>query len=61
MPKEDEDEPTNDKEDIADDKESSFDIKDPDDYREIFQPKSRLSHSPTRKVEPFQPPPEDGM
>ncbi|KAJ8303196.1 hypothetical protein KUTeg_019592 [Tegillarca granosa] len=61
VPKEDEDEPTNDKEDVADEKESSFDIKDPDDYREIFQPKSRLSHSPTRQVEPFQPPPEDGM
>ncbi|KAK3086328.1 hypothetical protein FSP39_016924, partial [Pinctada imbricata] len=59
IPKESDDEPTQDKED-ADDS-MSFDIKNPEDYREIFQPKSRLSHSPHRQMEPFQPPLDDGM
>ena len=58
IPKESEEEPTQDKED-ADDA-ASFQIKNPEDYREIFQPRSRLSHSPNRHMEPFQPPPEDG-
>ena len=58
VPKEDVEEPTQDKEDQDND---SFEIANPEDYREIFRPKSRLSHSPTRPVEPFQPPPDDGM
>lgn len=57
VPKEDIEEPTQDKEDQDND---SFEIANPEDYREIFRPKSRLSHSPTRQIEPFQPPPEDG-
>ncbi|XP_022343509.1 katanin p80 WD40 repeat-containing subunit B1-like isoform X3 [Crassostrea virginica] len=57
VPKEDVEEPTQDKEDQDND---SFEIANPEDYREIFRPKSRLSHSPTRPVEPFQPPPDDG-
>lgn len=58
VPKEDVEEPTQEKEDQDND---SFEIANPEDYREIFRPKSRLSHSPTRPVEPFQPPPDDGM
>ncbi|XP_052714062.1 katanin p80 WD40 repeat-containing subunit B1-like isoform X2 [Crassostrea angulata] len=58
VPKEDIEEPTQDKEDQDND---SFEIANPEDYRQIFRPKSRLSHSPTRQIEPFQPPPEDGM
>lgn len=57
VPKEDIEEPTQDKEDQDND---SFEIANPEDYREIFRPKSRLSHSPSRQIEPFQPPPEDG-
>lgn len=58
VPKEDIEEPTQDKEDQDND---SFEIANPEDYRQIFRPKSRLSHSPSRQIEPFQPPPEDGM
>ncbi|XP_061162981.1 katanin p80 WD40 repeat-containing subunit B1-like isoform X3 [Saccostrea echinata] len=58
VPKEDIEEPTQDKEEQDND---SFEIANPEDYREIFRPKSRLEHSPTRPVEPFQPPPDDGM
>ncbi|XP_061162982.1 katanin p80 WD40 repeat-containing subunit B1-like isoform X4 [Saccostrea echinata] len=57
VPKEDIEEPTQDKEEQDND---SFEIANPEDYREIFRPKSRLEHSPTRPVEPFQPPPDDG-
>lgn len=58
VPKEDFEEPTQDKEEQDND---SFEIANPEDYREIFRPKSRLTHSPSRPVEPFQPPPDDGM
>ncbi|XP_056016320.1 katanin p80 WD40 repeat-containing subunit B1-like isoform X4 [Ostrea edulis] len=57
VPKEDFEEPTQDKEEQDND---SFEIANPEDYREIFRPKSRLTHSPSRPVEPFQPPPDDG-
>ncbi|XP_062570508.1 katanin p80 WD40 repeat-containing subunit B1-like isoform X2 [Saccostrea cucullata] len=58
VPKEDIEEPTQDREEQDND---SFEIANPEDYREIFRPKSRLEHSPSRHVEPFQPPPDDGM
>ncbi|XP_062570510.1 katanin p80 WD40 repeat-containing subunit B1-like isoform X4 [Saccostrea cucullata] len=57
VPKEDIEEPTQDREEQDND---SFEIANPEDYREIFRPKSRLEHSPSRHVEPFQPPPDDG-
>ncbi|KAK3580317.1 hypothetical protein CHS0354_003552 [Potamilus streckersoni] len=41
------------------DKDSSADINDPEEYKRIFQRKSRLERSPPRNVEPFQPPPDD--
>lgn len=58
VPKEEAEEPTHDNEDEKET--STADIKNPEDYREIFQPKSRITRSPTRKVEPFPAPPEDG-
>ncbi|XP_076110896.1 katanin p80 WD40 repeat-containing subunit B1-like isoform X3 [Mytilus galloprovincialis] len=58
VPKEEAEEPTHDNEDEKET--STADIKNPEDYREIFQPKSRISRSPTRRVEPFPAPPEDG-
>ncbi|XP_063439262.1 katanin p80 WD40 repeat-containing subunit B1-like isoform X2 [Mytilus trossulus] len=57
VPKEEAEEPTHDNEDEKET--STADIKNPEDYREIFQPKSRITRSPTRKVEPFPAPPED--
>ncbi|VDH91633.1 katanin p80 WD40 repeat-containing subunit B1 [Mytilus galloprovincialis] len=57
VPKEEAEEPTHDNEDEKET--STADIKNPEDYREIFQPKSRISRSPTRRVEPFPAPPED--
>ncbi|XP_071174982.1 katanin p80 WD40 repeat-containing subunit B1-like isoform X2 [Mytilus edulis] len=57
VPKEEAEEPTHDNEDEKET--STADIKNPEDYREIFQPKSRISRSPTRKMEPFPAPPED--
>ncbi|KAL5022150.1 hypothetical protein ScPMuIL_001305 [Solemya velum] len=58
VPKEDQNETTSSSPD--DDRESLADIKNPADYNEIFRPKSTLSHSPPRNVEPFLPP-DEGM
>lgn len=58
LPKEEAEEPTHDNDEEKDN--SSADIQNPEDYREIFQPRSRISRSPVRKVEPFPAPPEDG-
>ncbi|KAK7500270.1 hypothetical protein BaRGS_00008493 [Batillaria attramentaria] len=38
---------------------SAADIQNPAEYRELFQVKSRQAHVPSKKVEKFQPPPED--
>lgn len=62
IPKEDAEEPHSASPD--DDRESVADIKDPEDYREIFQSKPRLARdndnrSPVRNMEPFQPPNDD--
>ncbi|XP_053402065.1 katanin p80 WD40 repeat-containing subunit B1-like isoform X2 [Mercenaria mercenaria] len=58
VPKEDENEPTSTSPD-QEDRESVADIRDPEDFKEIFQPKHRIDRSPTRKMEPFQPPSDD--
>ena len=57
IPKEEAEEPTHDNDDEKET--STADIQNPEDYREIFQPRSRIARSPTRKVEPFPAPPED--
>uniref|UniRef100_A0A6Q2XX72 Katanin p80 WD40 repeat-containing subunit B1 n=1 Tax=Esox lucius TaxID=8010 RepID=A0A6Q2XX72_ESOLU len=46
-------------EDEKDEKESSAEIRNPEDYKEIFQPKSSISRTPP-KSEPFPAPLEDG-
>lgn len=46
-------------EDEAEDKQSSAEIHNADDYREIFQPKHAISRTPPRISEPFPAPPED--
>ncbi|CAB1339671.1 unnamed protein product [Coregonus sp. 'balchen'] len=43
-----------------DEKESSAEIRNPEDYKEIFQPKSAISRTPP-KSEPFPAPLEDGL
>ncbi|KAM9765886.1 LOW QUALITY PROTEIN: katanin p80 WD40 repeat-containing subunit B1 [Menidia menidia] len=46
-------------EDEADDKPSSAEIHNADDYKEIFQPKNAISRTPPRMAQPFPAPPED--
>ncbi|KAF7667822.1 hypothetical protein LDENG_00045500 [Lucifuga dentata] len=46
-------------EDEKDEKESSAEIRNADDYKEIFQPKKAISRTPPRMSEPFPAPPED--
>ncbi|XP_027137187.1 katanin p80 WD40 repeat-containing subunit B1 [Larimichthys crocea] len=46
-------------EDEADEKVSSAEIHNPEDYKEIFQPKNAISRTPPRMSEPFPAPPED--
>ncbi|XP_008290300.1 katanin p80 WD40 repeat-containing subunit B1 [Stegastes partitus] len=46
-------------EEEADDKLSSAEIHNPEDYKEIFQPKNAISRTPPRLSEPFPAPPED--
>ncbi|XP_075694345.1 katanin p80 WD40 repeat-containing subunit B1 [Rhinoderma darwinii] len=40
-------------------KESRAEIQNPEDYKEIFQPKNAISRTPPRDSEPFPAPPED--
>ncbi|KAG8562297.1 hypothetical protein GDO81_015636 [Engystomops pustulosus] len=40
-------------------KESRAEIQNPEDYKEIFQPKNAISRTPPRNSEPFPAPPED--
>lgn len=42
-----------------DEKESSAEIQNPEEYNEIFQPKKAISRTPPRNSEPFPAPPED--
>ncbi|EOB01035.1 Katanin p80 WD40-containing subunit B1, partial [Anas platyrhynchos] len=46
-------------EDDRDEKESKAEIQNPEDYKEIFQPKNAISRTPPRNNEPFPAPPED--
>ncbi|XP_061613665.1 katanin p80 WD40 repeat-containing subunit B1 isoform X2 [Phyllopteryx taeniolatus] len=46
-------------EDEADEKVSSAEIHNAQDYREIFQPRNAISRTPPRMSEPFPAPPED--
>uniref|UniRef100_A0A3P8RJ10 Katanin p80 WD40 repeat-containing subunit B1 n=1 Tax=Amphiprion percula TaxID=161767 RepID=A0A3P8RJ10_AMPPE len=47
-------------EEEADEKLSSAEIHNAEDYKEIFQPKNAISRTPPRIPEPFPAPPEDG-
>uniref|UniRef100_A0A8C0EL95 Katanin p80 WD40 repeat-containing subunit B1 n=1 Tax=Bubo bubo TaxID=30461 RepID=A0A8C0EL95_BUBBB len=47
-------------EDDRDEKESKAEIQNPEDYKEIFQPKNAICRTPPRNNEPFPAPPEDG-
>lgn len=60
IPKEDASEPVSTSPD-QEDRESVADIRDPEDYRQIFQPKHRIDRSPVRNMEPFQPPNDDSV
>ncbi|XP_033896245.3 katanin p80 WD40 repeat-containing subunit B1-like isoform X1 [Acipenser ruthenus] len=46
-------------EEDRDDKESTAEIRNPEDYKEIFQPSSAISRTPPKRSEPFPAPPED--
>ncbi|KAJ8247364.1 hypothetical protein GJAV_G00245550 [Gymnothorax javanicus] len=46
-------------EDERDEKESTAEIRNAEDYKEIFQPKNAISRTPPRKSEPFPAPPDD--
>lgn len=46
-------------EEEADEKLSSAEIHNPEDYKEIFQPRNAISRTPPRISEPFPAPPED--
>ncbi|KAF6725989.1 Katanin p80 WD40 repeat-containing subunit B1 [Oryzias melastigma] len=48
-------------EDEADEKLSSAEIHNAEDYKEIFQPKNAISRTPPRMAEPFPAPPEDDV
>ncbi|KAM8946224.1 katanin p80 WD40 repeat-containing subunit B1 [Pelodytes ibericus] len=43
----------------SDEEESRAEIQNPEDYKEIFQPRSAISRTPPRNSEPFPAPPED--
>uniref|UniRef100_A0A670K7B8 Katanin p80 WD40 repeat-containing subunit B1 n=1 Tax=Podarcis muralis TaxID=64176 RepID=A0A670K7B8_PODMU len=47
-------------EDDREDKESTAEIQNTEDYNEIFQPKNPITRTPPNKSEPFPAPPEDG-
>lgn len=47
-------------EDDRDERESRAEIRNAEDYNEIFQPKNSISRTPPRRSEPFPAPPEDG-
>uniref|UniRef100_A0A4W3HUK0 Katanin p80 WD40 repeat-containing subunit B1 n=1 Tax=Callorhinchus milii TaxID=7868 RepID=A0A4W3HUK0_CALMI len=47
-------------EEDKDDKESTAEIRNPEEYKEIFQPKSAIARTPPRRNDPFPAPPEDG-
>uniref|UniRef100_H9G4F3 Katanin p80 WD40 repeat-containing subunit B1 n=1 Tax=Anolis carolinensis TaxID=28377 RepID=H9G4F3_ANOCA len=47
-------------EDDREEKESTAEIQNPEDYQEIFQPKNSITRTPPHKSEPFPAPPEDG-
>ncbi|NWU56602.1 KTNB1 protein, partial [Dromas ardeola] len=46
-------------EDDRDEKDSKAEIQNPEDYKEIFQPKNAICRTPPRNNEPFPAPPED--
>uniref|UniRef100_A0A8C9SBT2 Katanin p80 WD40 repeat-containing subunit B1 n=1 Tax=Scleropages formosus TaxID=113540 RepID=A0A8C9SBT2_SCLFO len=46
-------------EDEREEKESTAEIHNAEDYKEIFQPKNAISRTPPRRSEPFPAPPED--
>ncbi|XP_042336715.1 katanin p80 WD40 repeat-containing subunit B1 [Sceloporus undulatus] len=46
-------------EDDREDKESTAEIQNAEDYKEIFQPKNSITRTPPHKSEPFPAPPED--
>ncbi|XP_030622355.1 katanin p80 WD40 repeat-containing subunit B1 [Chanos chanos] len=46
-------------EDEREDKESSAEITNPDEYKEIFQPRNAISRTPPKRTEPFPAPLED--
>ncbi|OXB76083.1 UNVERIFIED_CONTAM: hypothetical protein H355_000182 [Colinus virginianus] len=46
-------------EEDRDEKESRAEIQNPEDYKEIFQPRNAISRTPPRISEPFPAPPED--
>ncbi|XP_076143193.1 katanin p80 WD40 repeat-containing subunit B1 isoform X1 [Alosa pseudoharengus] len=46
-------------EDEREEKESSAEITNPDDYKEIFQPRSAISRTPPKRTEPFPAPLDD--
>ncbi|NXW02308.1 KTNB1 protein, partial [Fregetta grallaria] len=46
-------------EDDRDEKESKAEIQNPEDYKEIFQPKNAICRTPPQNNEPFPAPPED--
>ncbi|XP_007902854.1 katanin p80 WD40 repeat-containing subunit B1 isoform X2 [Callorhinchus milii] len=46
-------------EEDKDDKESTAEIRNPEEYKEIFQPKSAIARTPPRRNDPFPAPPED--
>ncbi|XP_061878666.1 katanin p80 WD40 repeat-containing subunit B1-like [Entelurus aequoreus] len=48
-------------EDEADEKVSSAEIHNAEDYKEIFQPKNAISRTPPKMAEPFPAPPEDEL
>uniref|UniRef100_A0A672ZME2 Katanin p80 WD40 repeat-containing subunit B1 n=1 Tax=Sphaeramia orbicularis TaxID=375764 RepID=A0A672ZME2_9TELE len=48
-------------EDEGDEKVSSAEIHNAEDYKEIFQPKNAISRTPPKMSEPFPAPPEDGV
>ncbi|XP_054626122.1 katanin p80 WD40 repeat-containing subunit B1 isoform X2 [Dunckerocampus dactyliophorus] len=48
-------------EDEADEKVSSAEIHNAEDYKEIFQPKNAISRTPPKVLEPFPAPPEDEL
>ncbi|XP_067853801.1 katanin p80 WD40 repeat-containing subunit B1 isoform X2 [Heptranchias perlo] len=46
-------------EEEKDDKESTAEIRNPEEYKEIFQPQNAIARTPPRRTDPFPAPPED--